>query len=174
MISPSDGRDNTEDWFFLESTQRKSANNPESQNGQNQTDKNSRSAKNRSKDFIEHELRAMSTLSLYDDSLDKMKTTEADKWVNANDEEKVFSFINHTNDSALLHMWFKCLKPLVQSSNQRWTNKWPLWRTLPWKGTIFVSLLFRVAFGAFGNSKLFSVTQLWPWTACRLTRFFLS
>lgn len=79
MISSSDGRENVEDWFFLENTAKKSANNPESLNGQHETEQSSKEARKRTKDFIEHELRAMSTLSLYDDSLDKMKTTADDK-----------------------------------------------------------------------------------------------
>lgn len=81
MIPSSDGRDNVEDWFFLENTKRKSANDPESLHSQNETtDPNSKATRKQTKDFIEHELRAMSTLSLYDDSLDKMKTTaDADR-----------------------------------------------------------------------------------------------
>lgn len=96
MISPPDGRDNVEDWFFLENT-KKGANNPETTpNSQHETEQNGKEARKRTKDFIEHELRAMSTLSLYDDSLDKMKTiADADKWVIVENDEKVFISINH-------------------------------------------------------------------------------
>lgn len=73
----TDGRDNPDDWYLLE-------------NLQNQKDEpmteivNSLidpiTVRKRTKDFIEHELHAMSTLSLYDDSVDKvMVPGEADK-----------------------------------------------------------------------------------------------
>lgn len=80
MISPDDdGRDNVgvEDWFFLENQKKKNVNSVESpSNGQD----DGIDDRKRTKDFIESELHAMSTLSLYDDSADN-KAPEADKWV---------------------------------------------------------------------------------------------
>jgi hypothetical protein len=79
MIPNEDGRDNIEDWFFLENAKGKKINKDESssQNGKTSDDRSDRKA---TKNFIENELHAMSTLSLYDDSLDKMKLPgEADK-----------------------------------------------------------------------------------------------
>lgn len=82
MIPAVDGRENIEDWFFLENLKRKDANNLESPDGaRQQLSDDDNTPKKRTKDFIENELRAMSTLSLYDDSVDKMKSPETDKWV---------------------------------------------------------------------------------------------
>lgn len=80
MIPHEDGRENIEDWFFLENLKRKNGRNPESSDGHNHrpTDDDNTPRK-RTKDFIENELRAMSNLSLYDDSLDKMKAPDTDK-----------------------------------------------------------------------------------------------
>lgn len=80
MISPDeDGRDNVEDWFFLENqkTKKKNVNSAESPSNGQDDDIDDRK---RTKDFIESELHAMSTLSLYDDSADT-KAPEVDKWV---------------------------------------------------------------------------------------------
>lgn len=81
MIPLADGRDNVEDWFFLENAKGKKVNKAESfTNGQKSPEDVERSKRKKTKDFIENELHAMSTLSLYDDSLDKMKLPgEADK-----------------------------------------------------------------------------------------------
>lgn len=80
---PFQDRDNIEDWYFLESQKRKNVNNPETfSDGPHQqpTDNDTATARKRTKDFIENELHAMSTLSLYDDSLNKVKIPgEADK-----------------------------------------------------------------------------------------------
>lgn len=78
MISPDeDGRDNVEDWFFLENQRKKKNVNgvvESPSNGQHEDIDD----RKRTKDFIESELHAMSTLSLYDDSADN-KAPEADK-----------------------------------------------------------------------------------------------
>lgn len=85
MIGVTDGRENVEDWYFLENQKRGNinVNSPESGDGRLPTDHDDdpkSSARKRTKDFIENELHAMSTLSLYDDSLDKMKMPgDADK-----------------------------------------------------------------------------------------------
>lgn len=79
MISPADGRENTEDWFFLENLKRNNGRNPESQGSESRQTDQDNTPKKRTKDFIENELHAMSTLSLYDDSLSKMKAPDADK-----------------------------------------------------------------------------------------------
>lgn len=79
---PFQDRDNVEDWYFLENQKRKNVNNPETfSDGSHQpTDNDTTNARKRTKDFIENELHAMSTLSLYDDSLDKVRIPgEADK-----------------------------------------------------------------------------------------------
>lgn len=79
MISPQDGRDNIDDWFFLENQKKKNVNSPEApSNGHHDDDDDT--VRKRTKDFIATELHAMSTLSLYDDSADKAPG-EADKWV---------------------------------------------------------------------------------------------
>ena len=80
MISPEDGRENVEDWFFLENLKRKNVNDPENSNDEDHQTEHDRTTRKRTKDFIENELHAMSTLSLYDDSLDKVRLTgDADK-----------------------------------------------------------------------------------------------
>lgn len=82
MIASQDGRDNVEDWFFLENLKRTNVNDPESSNDGHQQTEHDNTTRKRTKDFIENELHAMSTLSLYDGSLDKMRLTgDADKWV---------------------------------------------------------------------------------------------
>lgn len=78
---PSQDRDNVEDWYFLENQKHKNVNNPEtfSDSHPEPTD-DTKTARKKTKDFIENELHAMSTLSLYDDSLDKVRIPgEADK-----------------------------------------------------------------------------------------------
>lgn len=83
MFGVTDGRESVEDWYFLENQKRSSnnANSPEG-DGRLPSDQPTASARKRTKDFIENELHAMSTLSLYDDSVDKMKMPgDADKWV---------------------------------------------------------------------------------------------
>jgi hypothetical protein len=79
MIPNEDGRDNIEDWFFLENAKGKKVNKAESfTSGQASPDDIAK--RKATKSFIENELHAMSTLSLYDDSLDKMRLPgEADK-----------------------------------------------------------------------------------------------
>jgi hypothetical protein len=79
MIPSTEGRENVEDWYFLDNLKRKNGTNPESSDGQNHRQTDDNSPRKRTKDFIENELHAMSTLSLYDDSVDKMKVLEADK-----------------------------------------------------------------------------------------------
>lgn len=75
-----DGRNNVEDWFFLENLKRKNVSDPENSSDGDQPTDHDRTTRKRTKDFIENELHAMSTLSLYDDSLDRMKLTgDADK-----------------------------------------------------------------------------------------------
>lgn len=61
MIPAKDGRENIDDWFYVENLRQQ----PESR----QTDHD----KNRTKDFLANELHAMSTLSLYDDDAAKIK-----------------------------------------------------------------------------------------------------
>lgn len=79
MISSQDGRDNIDDWFFLENQKKKNVNSSEApSNGHHDGDDDV--VRKRTKDFIATELHAMSTLSLYDDSADKTPG-EADKWV---------------------------------------------------------------------------------------------
>lgn len=81
MIAPEDGAKNSvEDWYFLENQKRQ--NKPESPSDGNEPTDPESTTRKRTKDFIEHELHAMSTLSLYDDSLDKVGIPgEVDKWV---------------------------------------------------------------------------------------------
>lgn len=78
MIPFADGRENVGDWYFLENQKRQNGINPEPSDGR-QTDDNT--PRKRTKNFIENELHAMSTLSLYDDPVDKMKAPDTDKWV---------------------------------------------------------------------------------------------
>lgn len=80
MISPQDGRDNIDDWFFLENQKKKNVNSPEAPSNGHHDDDDEDEVRKRTKDFIATELHAMSTLSLYDDSADKAPG-EADKWV---------------------------------------------------------------------------------------------
>lgn len=68
MFNSSDGRDKVDDWYFIENQKHRNANQTGLIGGQNDN-----TANQRTKDFIENELHAMSTLSLYDDSLDKVK-----------------------------------------------------------------------------------------------------
>jgi hypothetical protein len=79
MNFPADGRENIEDWYFLENLKRQNGNNTDPLGGQSRQTDHDNTPRKRTKDFIENELRAMSTLSLYDDSLDKMKSPDADK-----------------------------------------------------------------------------------------------
>lgn len=80
MNKHEDGRENVEDWFFLENLKRKNGNDSENSSDEHRQTEKDNTARKRTKDFIENELHAMSTLSLYDDSLDKMKLTgDADK-----------------------------------------------------------------------------------------------
>lgn len=80
MLDPLDGRDNIDDWYFVENQKRKTISPESFHNGPSKND--SESPQKRTKDFIANELHAMSTLSLYDDSIDKVKAPgEADKWV---------------------------------------------------------------------------------------------
>lgn len=79
MISPDeDGRDNVEDWFFLENQRKKKNVNSVDESPSNGHHDDDIDDRKRTKDFLESELHAMSTLSLYDDSADN-KAPEADK-----------------------------------------------------------------------------------------------
>lgn len=80
MIPPQDGRDNIDDWFFLENQKKKNINSSEAPSNGNHDGDDDDGVRKRTKDFIATELHAMSTLSLYDDSADKTPG-EADKWV---------------------------------------------------------------------------------------------
>lgn len=79
MIPSEDGRDNVDDWYFRENQRRQNGHDSATLNdGQHETEDGR--AKKKTKDFIANELHAMSTLSLYDDELDKVKMPgEGDK-----------------------------------------------------------------------------------------------
>lgn len=81
-----DDRKNADDWFFLEQQKAKQRNHDEYKNDlminrsflENETSGAKIKIKGKSKE--EHELKAMSQLSLYDDrNADKVKSIEADK-----------------------------------------------------------------------------------------------
>lgn len=75
MTSPKDGRENVEDWFFLENRKRQNGNDPDNSNADNHQIEHDSTTRKRTKDFIENELHAMSTLSLYNDSSDRIRLT---------------------------------------------------------------------------------------------------